>query len=279
MGAIQKLLKKPLWVNILVGIGAFLFFFVLIFFSLGLITGNGKTEKVPSVVGLDISTAEHNLTALGFEVVIQDSIYVDSLARTAVLRQTPDADEVVKKGRTIYLTINRVLAPQIEMPNLVGFSLQSAITYLKVLGLRVGSTTMQPDRNKNVILDQLVNGVRVAPGAKISSGTIIDLFVGDGTLSALVDVPDLTGLTVETARSLIESSGFVVGTLTSNSAIQDTASAFVIGQNPVSQSSKLDSLNVPIKNRVPIKTAINLTIDMTAPVSPPVLQPVDTIKN
>jgi beta-lactam-binding protein with PASTA domain len=230
-------------------------------------------------VGLDISTAEHNLTALGFVVVIQDSIYVDTLARTAVLRQSPDADEVVKKGRTVYLTINRVLAPQIEMPNLVGFSLQSAITYLKVLGLRVGSTTMQPDRNKNVILDQLVNGVRVAPGAKISSGTIIDLFVGDGTLSALVDVPDLTGLTVETARSLIESSGFVVGTLTSNSAIQDTASAFVIGQNPVSQSSKLDSLNVPIKNRVPIKTAINLTIDMTAPVSPPVLQPVDTIKN
>jgi beta-lactam-binding protein with PASTA domain len=279
MGAVQKILKKPLWVNILVGIGAFLFFWVLIFFCLGLITGNGKTEKVPSVVGLDISTAEHNLTALGFVVVIQDSIYVDTLARTAVLRQSPDADEVVKKGRTVYLTINRVLAPQIEMPNLVGFSLQSAITYLKVLGLRVGSTTMQPDRNKNVILDQLVNGVRVAPGAKISSGTIIDLFVGDGTLSALVDVPDLTGLTVETARSLIESSGFVVGTLTSNSAIQDTASAFVIGQNPVSQSSKLDSLNVPIKNRVPIKTAINLTIDMTAPVSPPVLQPVDTIKN
>ena len=279
MGAVQKIFKKPLWVNILVGIGAFLFFWVLIFFCLGLITGNGKTEKVPSVVGLDISTAEHNLTALGFVVVIQDSIYVDTLARTAVLRQSPDADEVVKKGRTVYLTINRVLAPQIEMPNLVGFSLQSAITYLKVLGLRVGSTTMQPDRNKNVILDQLVNGVRVAPGAKISSGTIIDLFVGDGTLSALVDVPDLTGLTVETARSLIESSGFVVGTLTSNSAIQDTASAFVIGQNPVSQSSKLDSLNVPIKNRVPIKTAINLTIDMTAPVSPPVLQPVDTIKN
>jgi beta-lactam-binding protein with PASTA domain len=279
MGAVQKILKKPLWVNILVGIGAFLFFWVLIFFCLGLITGNGKTEKVPSVVGLDISTAEHNLTALGFVVVIQDSIYVDTLARTAVLRQSPDADEIVKKGRTVYLTINRVLAPQIEMPNLVGFSLQSAITYLKVLGLRVGSTTMQPDRNKNVILDQLVNGVRVAPGAKISSGTIIDLFVGDGTLSALVDVPDLTGLTVETARSLIESSGFVVGTLTSNSAIQDTASAFVIGQNPVSQSSKLDSLNVPIKNRVPIKTAINLTIDMTAPVSPPVLQPVDTIKN
>jgi len=279
MEAIDKLLKKPLWVNILVGIGAFLFFMVLIFFSLGLITGNGKTEKVPSVVGLDISTAEHNLTALGFEVVVQDSIYVDTLARTAVLRQTPDADEIVKKGRTIYLTINRVLAPQIEMPNLVGFSLQSAITYLKVLGLRVGTITMQPDRNKNVILDQLVDGVRIAPGAKISSGTVVNLFAGDGSLSTLLDVPDLIGLNVETARSLIESSGFILGTFSSNSSIQDTANAFVIAQNPIPLSDKLDSLNMPIKNRVPIKTAINLTIDMTAPVRQAVLQPVDTIKN
>jgi beta-lactam-binding protein with PASTA domain len=279
MEAIDKLLKKPLWVNILVGIGAFLFFMVLIFFSLGLITGNGKTEKVPSVVGLDISTAEHNLTALGFEVVVQDSIYVDTLARTAVLRQTPDADEIVKKGRTIYLTINRVLAPQIEMPNLVGFSLQSAITYLKVLGLRVGTITMQPDRNKNVILDQLVDGVRIAPGAKISSGTVVNLFAGDGSLSTLLDVPDLIGLNVETARSLIESSGFILGTFSSNSSIQDTAIAFVIAQSPFAFSEKLDSLNMPIKNRVPIKTAINLTIDMTAPVRQPVLQPVDTIKN
>ena len=92
MEAIDKLLKKPLWVNILVGIGAFLFLLILVFFALGFITGNGKTEKVPSVVGLDMTTAEHNLSALGFDVVVQDSIYVDTLARTAVLRQTPDAD-------------------------------------------------------------------------------------------------------------------------------------------------------------------------------------------
>jgi beta-lactam-binding protein with PASTA domain len=274
MEAIEKLLKKPLWYNILVGIGAFLFLFLLIFFSLGLITGNGKTEKVPSVVGLDISAAKHNLSALGFDVVVQDSIYVDTLARTAVLRQTPDADEVVKKGRTVYLTINRVLAPQIEMPNLVGFSLQSAITYLKVLGLRMGPINLQPDKNKNVVLDQFVNGVTIAPGAKIASGTVISLSVGDGTLSVLEEVPDVVGLTVGNAKSIIESAGFVVGNISSGVAIQDTASAFVISQDPISLSTKLDTLNMPIKNRVPIKTPIHLTIDLTAPVRPII----DTIK-
>jgi len=117
--------------------------------------------------------------------------------------------------------------------------------------------------------------VRIAPGAKISSGTVIQLFAGDGSLSTLLDVPDLVGLNVETARSLIESSGFVVGTFYSNSSIQDTASAFVIAQSPFAFSEKLDSLNMPIKNRVPIKTAINLTIDITAPIR----ESVDTIKN
>lgn len=275
MEAIQKLLKKPLWFNILVGIGAFLFLLILIFFSLGLITGNGKTEKVPSVVGLDMSTAEHNLAALGFDVVVQDSIYVDTLARTAILRQTPEADEIVKKGRTVYLTINRVLAPQIEMPNLVGFSLQSAITYLKVLGLRLGTTILQSDRNKNVILDQLVNGVRITPGSKIASGTVINLIVGDGSLSTLVEVPDLVGLNVQTARSLIESAGFVMGNITASSNIQDTATAFVIAQDPVPFTAQLDSLNKPITNKVPIKTPIHLTIDINAPIR----QSIDTIKH
>jgi beta-lactam-binding protein with PASTA domain len=267
MGVIQKLLKKPLWVNVLVGMGALLLVFILLFFSLGLITGNGKTEKVPNVVGLDINTAKHNLTELGFNVVVQDSIYVDSLARDAVLRQSPDPEEVVKKGRTIYLTINRVLAPQIEMPNLVGFSLQSAITYLKVLGLRVGTTSYQPDRNTNVILDQLLSGVHIEPGSKIPSGTVINLIVGDGTLSILIEVPDVFGMNVATAKSIIEAAGFTIGNLTSSEMIQDTANAFVLSQDPNPYTLKIDSAtNLPMKNRVPLRSPIHLNIGLSEPV-------------
>ena len=155
MEAIDKLLKKPIWVNILSGIGAFIVLLILFFFSLGWITGYGKTEKVPNVVGLDVIAAQKNLTELGFDVVLQDSVYVDTLARNAVLRQIPESDEIVKKGRTVYLTINRIVAPLIDMPNLVGFSLKSAETYLKVLGLRLGVIKVIVDRNKNVIIDQM----------------------------------------------------------------------------------------------------------------------------
>ena len=266
MEFIDKLLKKPLWVNILAGIGAVIVLLVLFFFSLGWITGNGKTEKVPNVLGLDVTAAEKNIKALGFDLVLQDSIYVDTLARNSVLRQTPEADEVVKKGRTIFLTINRVIAPQVDMPNLIGFSLKSAQTYLKVLGLRIGTINLVADRNKNVIVEQLVGNTPIAPGTKIVSGTLINFTVGDGGASIGMEVPDLIGLTVAMAKMQIASMGLLVGNISANGVIQDTANAFVIQQNPATYSSVLDSLGMPVKNVTIQGVAIDLVIDRVAPV-------------
>jgi len=263
---IDKLLKKPLWVNILAGIGLVLLLIILFFFSLGWITGNGKTEKVPNVLGLDVTAAEKNIKALGFDLVLQDSIYVDTLARNSVLRQTPEADEVVKKGRTIFLTVNRIIAPQVDMPNLIGFSLKSAQTYLKVLGLRIGTINLVADRNKNVIVEQLVGNTPIAPGTKIVSGTLINFTVGDGGASIGMEVPDLIGLTVGMAKMKIASMGLVLGNITANGAIQDTANAFVIQQNPGTYSSVLDSLGMPVKNVTIQGVAIDLVIDKVAPV-------------
>jgi beta-lactam-binding protein with PASTA domain len=250
---------------VLIGFGVAICLFIIFFFSLGWITGNGETEKVPAVIGLDVAAAEKNLTALGFDVELQDSIYVDTLARNAVLRQTPEADEIVKKGRTVYLTINRVIA-QVDMPNLVGFSIKSAETYLKVLGLRLGSIQMVPDQNKNVVIDQLVNGQPIAPGSKIPSGTLIHFLVGDGGASGGMFMPDLVGLTYEQAKAQLNSLGLNLGVVAVNGSIVDSASAFVFDQNPSAYGSQIDSLGMPIPNMVSKGATINLVLDKVAPV-------------
>jgi beta-lactam-binding protein with PASTA domain len=265
---IDDILKKPLWMNMLIGFGVAICLFIIFFFSLGWITGNGETEKVPAVIGLDVAAAEKNLIALGFDVELQDSIYVDTLARNAVLRQTPEADEVVKKGRTVYLTVNRVIAPQVDMPNLVGFSIKSAETYLKVLGLRLGSIQIVPDQNKNVVIDQLVNGQPIAPGSKIPSGTLIHFLVGDGGASGGMFMPDLVGLTYEQAKAQLISLGLNLGVVTVNGSIGDSASAFVFDQNPSAYGSQIDSLGMPIQNSVTKGATINLVLDKVAPVKP-----------
>ena len=268
MKLIDDILKKPLWMNVLIGFGVAICLFIIFFFSLGWITGNGETEKVPAVTGLDVAAAEKNLTALGFDVELQDSIYVDTLARNAVLRQTPEADEVVKKGRTVYLTINRVIAPQVDMPNLVGFSIKSAETYLKVLGLRLGTIQMVPDQNKNVVIDQLINGKPIAPGSKIPSGTLIHFLVGDGGASGGMFMPDLVGLTYEQAKAQLISLGLNLGVVAVNGSIGDSASAFVFDQNPSAYGSQIDSLGMSIQNMIVKGATINLVLDKVAPVKP-----------
>jgi beta-lactam-binding protein with PASTA domain len=152
------------------------------------------------------------------------------------------------------------------MPNLIGFSLKSAQTYLKVLGLRMGSINLVTNRNKNVIVDQLVGANPIAPGIKISSGTMINFTVGDGGNGVGIEVPDLIGMTVEMAKSTISDLGLLLGNIISSAVIQDTANAFVIQQTPNPFSAQLDSLGMPIRNSTIQGGSIDLIIDKVAPI-------------
>jgi len=263
---IQKIVQKPLWQNILIGIG-FLFFLLIVFFlSLGWITGYGKTAKVTSVVGQSFIAAQQQLEKEGFEVVILDSIYVDSVAKLAVIRQTPEADEIVKAGRTIYLTINRMVHPQVEMPSLVGFSLKSAELYLQSLQLKLGAITYKPDFARNAVLDQLYNGVPIAQGVKIPLGSSISLVIGTGLGGEETEMPNLVGLTYQEALNQLSLQGINIGSVLSLETINDSAASFIFRQTPGYLSSRLDSLTgMPIPNKIRQGQLVDLYLSNTPP--------------
>lgn len=275
---IQKIVKKPLWQNILIGIG-FLFLLLIVFFlSLGWMTGFGKTAKVSSVVGQSYVAAQQQLEKEGFEVVILDSIYVDSVAKLAVIRQTPEADEIVKAGRTIYLTINRMVPPQVEMPSLVGFSLKSAELYLQSLQLKLGAITYKPDFARNAVLDQLFNGVPIAQGVKIPLGSTISLVIGTGLGGEETDVPNLVGLTYPEALNQLSLQGINLGSVLSVETIKDSSASFVFRQTPGYLSNKLDSLTgMPLINKIRQGQLIDLYLSTTPPPKDSILNP--SIKN
>ena len=274
----QKIVQKPLWQNILIGIG-FLFLLLIVFFlSLGWITGFGKTAKVSSVVGQSYVAAQQQLEKEGFEVVILDSIYVDSVAKLAVIRQTPEADEIVKAGRTIYLTINRMVPPQVEMPSLVGFSLKSAELYLQSLQLKLGAITYKPDFARNAVLDQLFNGVPIAQGVKIPLGSTISLVIGTGLGGEETDVPNLVGLTYPEALNQLSLQGINLGSVLSVETIKDSAASFVFRQTPGYLSNKLDSLTgMPLINKIRQGQLIDLYLSTTPPPKDSIPSP--SIKN
>ena len=90
---VKYITSRPLWFNILIAIGL-VFLFVLVFILLlGLITRHGQSKTVPYVVGKNINDVQKQLSDAGFETVIQDSVFYDSLPRGVVIKQVPDADQ------------------------------------------------------------------------------------------------------------------------------------------------------------------------------------------
>ncbi len=223
---------RPLWVNIIAAILLALGIFALFILSLNWMTGHGKSATVPSVAGKKYEDAKSILKKAGFDYDIQDSIYIDTLPPMTVIKQIPEADEVVKSNRTVYLILNRSVPPFVEMPNLVGYSFRNAEMVLKNMDLRIGDTSYKPDFAKNAILEQLYNGSAITPGTKIRKGSVISLVMGDGVGKRDFVVPNIIGWTYAKAKEELEAVGIGIGAIVPNTDVTDTLNAYIYKQNP-----------------------------------------------
>ncbi len=226
------LTTKPLWVNILAGVAILILLLLIFLGSLDLLTRHGKVLKIPQVTGLSLAEAKKTLETQGFEVMIQDSIYFDTLPPQQVVKQFPEADNLVKVNRMVYLTINRAVAPFIDMPNLVSMSSRNAAMILRQYGLKLEDTVYKPDFARNSVLDVLYDGASIKPGTKIQQGSGITLVLGNGVGSSDQAVPDLFGLTYAEAKALLDSNGLILGAVVPDPNVSDTAAAFVYRQSP-----------------------------------------------
>ena len=223
---------KPLWVNILFSLVLVFLLLFIFLLSLNFFTKHGSTLTIPSVTGIPLQDATKLLEDNGFEIEIQDSVYVDSAGPLSVLRQFPEADAVVKQNRTVYLTINRAVAPMIEMPNFINMTYRSAELAVKQYGLKLEDTVYKHDFAKNSVLDQLYEGESIRPGQKIAMGSSIILVLGSGLGADEFSVPDLFGLTYAEAKLLLESNYLNTGAVIINPNVVDTVNAFVYRQRP-----------------------------------------------
>jgi beta-lactam-binding protein with PASTA domain len=228
----KLLTHRPLLVNIIAGLLLAFAIFALCIFSLNWFTGHGQSATIPSVSGKKYEEAKQILRKAGFDYKIQDSVYIDSLPPLSVIKQIPDADDVVKSNRTVYLIINRSVPPLVEMPNLVGYSFRNAEMVLKSMDLKLGDTTFKPDFAKNAILEQLYNGSLITPGTKIRKGSRISLVMGDGVGNREFIVPIITGRTFAEVKEMLEEAGLGIGAIVLEGDVKDTMSAYVYRQNP-----------------------------------------------
>jgi eukaryotic-like serine/threonine-protein kinase len=261
----KSISKQPFWVNLLAAIGLLVLIGFLFLQSLSWFTNHGSYLKVPSVMGKNVDDATKYLEDQGFEVVITDSVYNDSLPLNTVKKQLPDAGSTVKVNRTVYLNINPVALPMVAMPKLEGLSFRFALERLNKSHLVLGDTTYRPDFMKGTVLEQNYNGNKIAAGTQLRWGASVSLVIGGGLQQVQIQVPNLYGLTLEEAKSVLEQKGITLAAVLPTGQITDTLKAFVYKQNPdvrndESQSNYIQpgqTMDVWISSNPPERDSLN----------------------
>lgn len=258
--------KRSLWINVLVGFLLVVLFLFLLSVGLGPCTRHGKNKTVPYVVGKSFQSAKEILDDGGFDVEVSDSIYTDTIPKGAVLRQVPEGNSIVKISRTVYLTVNRMVPPLVEMPNLEDFSLRNAEYQLKNLGLRVGDTTYVEDYARNTVRDfRFHKGQRIEPGTKIPQGTKIDLVLGNGGGTTTFTVPNLIGMTFGNAQKFLAQNGLSFSSIIALGPITDTLNSYIVDQDPkrVGEDGKRVTIKSGQTMNVWLSTIRPATVDST----------------
>lgn len=236
--------------TILLAIGSVIVVALIAFYSLDFYTRHGSRIPVPKVTGIQINEALNILKQQGFGVSI-DSVYVLDQAPGTVVEQDPDFGTEVKENRVIYLKIVKNQAPPVALPDIMDAPYISAVATISNYGLKVGDTTYRSDIARDHVLEVRFAGQPIQAGTKLPKGSKIDLVLGDGAGASEVEIPDLVDQDLDAAKFALKGSGLVLGNITYQGTITDSANLVIVAQMPM----KTDSVT-----KMPIGTKVNVIV-------------------
>jgi len=224
---------RPFWVNL---VAAIVLAFLLVFIFLQLlswITKHGEHLTVPDVRTKKTEEAIQFLKDKGFDVVVQDSVYTDTLPRGVVIKQLPDPNATVKVNRTVFLTVNRETLPMVEMPDLEGQTLNFALEIMRRNHLNLEDTVFQTGFMRGSVHTQEYRGSRILKGTKIPWGSGITLVVDSGLARINEVVPNLYRMKYGDVKPMLDSLGIITVLVPRpGEAISDTAQSYIWFQRP-----------------------------------------------
>jgi serine/threonine protein kinase/beta-lactam-binding protein with PASTA domain len=181
------------------------------------ITVSKGTEQVtvPNVVGKSETKAIAALSADGLTAKAGDSEYSDTVAKGHVISTDPSANTIVNKGSEVTYVLS--LGPeQVDVPDVTGKSESEATSILQSAGFTVTTTEQSSSSvDEGDVISQSVTG-------QADKGSTINLVISTGSN----EVPDVTGMTVSRARSVLQSAGYRVSVSGSGYSNSDTVSSY-----------------------------------------------------
>jgi serine/threonine-protein kinase len=191
--------RRRRWPWFLIGGLALALAALLIFLAVsGLLAA--ETREVPRVVGKQLVEARAILERAGFEAAetrVQSELPFDQ-----VLDQDPDAGQEAEEGSTVVIEVSGGPGT-VRVPSISGLPVRQAVDELEDRGLKANLAR----RPSESVAEGLA--IRSVPGAGevVERGETVKVFISSGPEQ--VQVPDVTGLSRESAEARIGDAGLV----------------------------------------------------------------------
>lgn len=211
--------------------------------------------KVPNLLLADVEDALAQLDAQGLHGQVAEEFH-DEVIAGIVFGQSPLEGTPVYPGAEVVLNVSKG-KESVEVPQAVGLNRSEAETLLSDAGLTPGEIVLEISTEKvgTVIRQEPEAGTSMRPFEEVK------LYVSGETAA----VPDLTGLTVELARSTLAASGFQLGEV--QERLDEAASGLVVDQSVQADQIALvgDRIGIVISQIVPdsyyAETSVTVTVE------------------
>ncbi|MCP2262145.1 serine/threonine protein kinase [Streptoalloteichus tenebrarius] len=222
-----------------------------------------KQEKfaLPSVVNMEATQARNQLANKGFTNVREKPAPSTAEQRGIVLSMNPPADTQIGKNDPIELTVGA--GPErVKVPDLSGRTPEQARQLLAEQGLQAG---LEPDQEEtdNAALAGKVIKQSPAPGTDVDKNSRVTFTIG--RTPETVQVPQLTDMPLENARTILDSLGLTLQVQTVSS---DKDQGMVVGQSPAKGTKlrKGGSVQLQVsdgsqKNKIQMPKLDGMTLD------------------
>ena len=174
-------------------------------------TQHGIEVDVPNITGMYLEEARVTVEQEGLRLEVIDSTYSKKVPLGTIVEQNPIAASHAKKDRIVYVIINANSVRQVPLPDLHDISYRQAEATLKSLGIGVKEYVYEPSEFKDLILDVRMDDRTVEPGERLDEGSEVTLVVGRGKGTEKISVPNLCGMKLNDARSLLLSKYLTLG--------------------------------------------------------------------
>ncbi|MGQ0632146.1 MAG: Stk1 family PASTA domain-containing Ser/Thr kinase [Sporichthyaceae bacterium] len=173
------------------------------------LSGGPERFAVPALSGISVTEARNRLTEGNLSPGEVREVFSDNVDEGLVIKTEPAAGTEQRRDTVVDLVVSRGSRP-VEVPELVGFSLEEAGEILTDLGLELGEVTAADDD----LIDDAdaepgqVLAQRPEPGESAERGDSVDLVVAP--VPAIATVPNVVGMDLDEARDVLDELGYEV---------------------------------------------------------------------